>query len=332
MGGTMRISREKLIEESNASGFRPEMLEKVVHLLNLLEVINSHPFLKGKFALKGGTALNLFYFDIPRLSVDIDLNYIGSAYRESMLAERPELERALTTVFQREGFTIRTTSGDEHAGGKWRLGYQSSIGSGGNLDVDLNYLLRIPLWDASKMDSHTIGSWQAKDIPLMDIHEIAAGKIVALLVRHKARDLYDCQKLFDSDLLEAEKLRVAFIVYGAMSRKDWRTISVDELAFDSKDLVNELIPVLREGATKEAVGIDAFGYNLMHSVKKGLSKLMPIRQDDIDFINLLLDKGEIKASLLTPDIDLQTRINAHPGLQWKAHNVRDWHKLNHGHE
>ena len=68
----MRISSDKLIAEAEATGFRPEILEKVAHLMGLLDAIQSHPFLKGKLVLKGGTALNLFVLNIPRLSVDID--------------------------------------------------------------------------------------------------------------------------------------------------------------------------------------------------------------------------------------------------------------------
>ena len=74
----MRLSRESLQREAAATGFRPEVLEKVVLLLDLLAAINDHPDLSGKLALKGGTALNLFLFDAPRLSVDIDLNYIST--------------------------------------------------------------------------------------------------------------------------------------------------------------------------------------------------------------------------------------------------------------
>jgi hypothetical protein len=64
----MRISRESLERESAATGFRAEILEKVIHLFSLLDGFKKHPFLKGKWALKGGTALNLFWFDVPRLS------------------------------------------------------------------------------------------------------------------------------------------------------------------------------------------------------------------------------------------------------------------------
>jgi predicted nucleotidyltransferase component of viral defense system len=129
----MNLSREKLLDEAKATGFRPDMLEKAIRLLALLDALRTHPFLKGKLALKGGTALNLFVFEVPRLSVDIDLNYVGSADREVMMADRPKVEQAVTAVCQREGFEIRRMP-DEHAGGKFSLRYQSALGAGGNLE------------------------------------------------------------------------------------------------------------------------------------------------------------------------------------------------------
>ena len=65
----MKISQNKVLSEAQMTGFRPDVLEKVLQLLNLLERLDSHPFLKGRLALKGGTALNLFLFKLPRLSV-----------------------------------------------------------------------------------------------------------------------------------------------------------------------------------------------------------------------------------------------------------------------
>lgn len=77
-------------------------MEKVWHLMAILDGISIHPFLKERLVLKGGTALNLFFFfDLPRLSVDIDQNYIGQLNRQQMLLERPEVEKALEAIFQR---------------------------------------------------------------------------------------------------------------------------------------------------------------------------------------------------------------------------------------
>ncbi len=56
----MRISPEKLTTEAQATGFRPDVLEKVAHLLGLLNALHSHPFLKGKLVLKGGHGLKPF--------------------------------------------------------------------------------------------------------------------------------------------------------------------------------------------------------------------------------------------------------------------------------
>jgi len=113
----LKISPERLVAEAEATGFRPEVLEKAAQLLGLLNALQSHPFLREKLVLKGGTALNLFVFDVPRLSVDIDLNYVGAEDREGMLAERPKVEQATQAVFAREGFSVRRMP-EEHAGAK----------------------------------------------------------------------------------------------------------------------------------------------------------------------------------------------------------------------
>jgi len=74
------LTEAELRREAARSGFRPEVLEKVLHLLELLDALRSHPFLAPRLALKGGTALNLFLFDAPRLSVDIDVNVAHGAH------------------------------------------------------------------------------------------------------------------------------------------------------------------------------------------------------------------------------------------------------------
>jgi predicted nucleotidyltransferase component of viral defense system len=150
------------------------VFEKVIHLLSLLDGFRGHPFLKHRLVLKGGTALNLFSFNLPRLSVDIDLNYIGGVEREFMLTERPKVEEAVRATCSREGLIVRRVP-KEHAGGKWLLRYESALGQGGNLQVDLNFMFRIPLWPVMNLNSHSVGSYQVAGIPVLDIHELAAG-------------------------------------------------------------------------------------------------------------------------------------------------------------
>ena len=146
------LSESDLHREAASTGFGSEILEKVIRLIDLLEGLRSHPFLKGRVVLKGGTALNLFVFDVPRLSVAIDLNYIGAVDRETMLAERPRIEQAIEAVCGRLGIQIKRVPG-EHAGGKWRLSYTRVTGQPGGLEVDVNFLLRTPLWPPVPTDS-----------------------------------------------------------------------------------------------------------------------------------------------------------------------------------
>jgi predicted nucleotidyltransferase component of viral defense system len=317
----MKISLEKLTAQAASSGFRPEVLEKVAHLLGLLDALRSHPFLKGKLALKGGTALNLFVFNVPRLSVDIDLNYVGAADREAMLAERPQVEQAVQAVFAREGFTVRRAP-EEHAGGKWSLRYQSAAGRSGNLEVDLNFMYRIPLWPITIMNSFSVGDWQATGIPVLDIHELAAGKLAALLARRQARDLFDSHEILHLKNLDKDLLRIAFVVYGATNRKDWRSVSVEDVNFDETDLTRQLLPTLRiSPSTSQKIGAD-YGTRLVAECRQALSVVLPFNEAERAFLDLLLDRGEIDPTNLTADLILQKRIQEQPLLEWKALNVR----------
>lgn len=318
----MRFSRELLTRESQATGFRPEILEKVFQLLHLLKSFLSHPFLRDCLILKGGTALNLFYFDVPRLSVDIDLNYVGAVDRETMLQDRPRIEEAVQAVCSREGFTVRRQPSD-HAGGKWSLRYESGLGQGGNLEVDLNFMFRESLFPIDALDSRSIGSYRAEAIPVLDIHELAAGKFVALLSRQASRDLFDTHLLLSQSEFDNDKLRLAFVVYGAMSRKDWRTVSLEDIDFDRQELENQLVPVLNQ-AMVASVDLQEWTETLVNECRQSLGVLLPLNDKEVEFLSMINDSGEICPYLLTDDSNLQEKIFRHPLLKWKAQNVRQY--------
>jgi predicted nucleotidyltransferase component of viral defense system len=322
----VKFSSSEIMPVAESTGFRAEMVEKVLHLLNLLGALNSHPFLKGKWVLKGGTALNMFMLDLPRLSVDIDLNYIGKPDREEMLMDRPKLEQAAQAVFSREGLTTKRVP-DEHAGGKWRLSYQSFTGQSGNLEVDLNFMFRQPLWDIQLADSQPLGDFQAKSIPVLDLHELAAGKLAALLARGQARDLFDCHRILNMDYLERDQLRIAFVVYGGMNRKDWRTVSIEDVDFNPAELTRLLTPTLDARAIQEQGSPAEFGACLVRECREGLSMVLPFNDAERQFLDLLLDRGEIDSTILTADKALQKCIQQQPLLEWKALNVRQYKGL-----
>ena len=138
------------------TGYRLDTLEKVLRLLELLDEIAQDPVLSQRLALKGGTALNVFYLDLDRRSVDIDLNYVGALDLAAMERERPEVDAAIDRLFASHGYGVRRRP-TGHAGGKWLARYASVLGGNASLELDLNYMARQPLFGAARLESRILG-------------------------------------------------------------------------------------------------------------------------------------------------------------------------------
>jgi predicted nucleotidyltransferase component of viral defense system len=314
------LTEAELLREAAESGFRAEILEKVFRLTELLETLRSHPFLKTRIALKGGTALNLFVFDLPRLSVDVDLNYVGSADVQGMNRERPSVEQAIQAVCGRLGIAVRRTPSG-HAGGKWRLSYGGVRGTG-TLELDVNFLLRTPLWPVVLADSHTVGRFSASAVPVLDLHELAAGKLAALFGRHASRDLFDVRELLRLDGLDHRRLRMGFVAYGGSSRLDWRTLSLDTIGTTPEEVDRQLVPMLRGDLAPGRTDLERWTGQLVAECQDLLSAVMPLEKNEIEFLTRLNDVGKIVPELITEDPEERRIIASHPGLLWKALNVK----------
>lgn len=316
------MNETDLQREAAATGFLPQALEKVIRLLELLEGLRSHPFLKTRIALKGGTALNLFISSVPRLSVDIDLNYTGGPDRATMLAQRPRVEQAIEAVCGRLAFQVKRVP-SEHAGGKWRLSYMSVAGRSGGLELDVNFVLRTPLWPVRVMDSKKVGSFGVTGVPVLDTHELAAGKLAALFGRAASRDVFDVRELLARSELDTARLRIGFIVYGGANRRDWRTVSLDDVQINAGDVERYLIPLLRAELAPARSEIGEWTERLVAECRERLSAVLPLTPAEREFLNRLNDEGEVVPDLLTSDETVQETIASHPALLWKALNVRE---------
>lgn len=317
----MKYGAEEIQQHAAALGFRPDALEKIFRLLSLLETLRSNTFLRPRVALKGGTAINLFLFDVPRLSVDIDLNYVGSVDRDTMLADKPKVEQAIQAVCSRESLTVKRVP-TEHAGGKWRLTFTNTAGSSDKLEVDLNFMLRAPLWPVTILDSKAVGPEIAKGIAVVDRHELAAGKLAALCARNASRDIFDARELLGRTDLDPAKLRLAFVVYGGLNRKDWRTISIEDVAADASDVKRELVPMLRTGVRPKDADIPAWTATLVRETRERMAAVLPLAENEHAFLERLNGVGDIAPELLTAEPAMQAIIGDHPGLKWKALNIK----------
>ena len=70
------------------------------------------------------------------------------------------------------------------------------------------------------MDSRPFGSFAATGVPVLELHELVAGKLAALFSRSASRDLFDTRALLRDARLDWERLRLGFVVYGGINRKD----------------------------------------------------------------------------------------------------------------
>ncbi len=315
------LSRNALLKQAREIKYKPDILEKVNKLLSVLEQFMSIPYLKERLVLKGGTALNLFCFDkIPRLSVDIDLNYIGSLELAVMRDERKIIEESIAQILLQNQFE-RERSPTNHAGGKMIWRYDSALGQKGNLEIDLNYMFRKPLWPVIEM-APKINFDKASTVPVLDIHELAAGKLSALFSRRVSRDFFDAHHLLTKSKLETDKLRTSFVIYASMSDTQVKDISLEAIQYDALDIQNKLFPVLRQiDLPRKKALIEKWASQLLLELKEGLATILPLRENEIEFVRSIQEQGHIKPELITENRELTEIILKHPLIQWKANNT-----------
>jgi len=160
------------------------------------------------FALKGGTAINLFVRDLPRLSVDIDLVYLPVANRDASLqAVRDGLER-IATRLERDG---RMTVERRLLPDGKRLVVQSG---GVTAKIEVSPVLRGTVFPpALRSVSSTVEErFGFAEMQLVSNADLYAGKIAAALDRQHPRDLFDIHFLFANEGI-SDALFKAFLVY-----------------------------------------------------------------------------------------------------------------------
>ena len=296
-------------------------LEKVLRLLDVLQAIAEDRDLKSRVALKGGTALNVFHLRLDRLSVDIDLNYVGAVDRAAMEADRPLVDEALLRLLEAQGYQVRRQP-PGHAGGKWVARYSSALGGGASIEVDLNYMARAPLFGVQTMTSTPLGGVSATGISVLDLHEVVAGKLVALLDRRAARDLFDARRILETQTLDWSLVRVGVLAWGAAGRRDWREASLDDIGGDPRELRQKLAICLPQDFFEAAVGVDRWIADSVAICRAGLAPLFERTVGEAAFLDRLLDAGEVDPSGLAASDAVKARVAAMPMLAWKAQNVR----------
>lgn len=136
MNSYNKIYLEKIAKEK---GFVRDNLEKVMRLSEILQYFNQNEFLHDSLVLKGGTAINLTVFQMPRLSVDIDLDFAKNCSREEMIKARKNINDEILAYMSNEGYVLKPGSKSPHTLDSWVFGYINAGGNPDNIKIEINY-------------------------------------------------------------------------------------------------------------------------------------------------------------------------------------------------
>jgi predicted nucleotidyltransferase component of viral defense system len=227
------------------------MLERYVDQVRLL--LSVLPDIAGEeaFALKGGTAINLFYRDMPRLSVDIDLTYMPVDDREASLKDiDATLDRIMAAIAARNP-RIRA----HRIAGGGSNDTRILVGDGrSQIKIETSPVARGAARPPSLMPASdpVVEQFGFAEMNVLAFEDLYGGKLHAALDRQHPRDLFDVKLLYENEGISEELFRV-FMVYVASSGRPMHELLAPAAAPRDEFFDEELAGMTRERITREAL-------------------------------------------------------------------------------
>lgn len=306
--------RKYYLSLSEKSGFHKDVIEKVHRLTTILEFINSNAFLRDRLVLKGGTALNLTIFNLPRLSVDLDFDFHTYDDRETVLKERTKVKELLRAYFDREGYIVSQKSKDYFALESIVVGYQNNAGNHDNIKIEINYSLRNHILPIAKRKINTSLFGELSEIRTLNGIELMASKTAALFNRLAARDFYDLYNVKKYGIISEEEYDLyckAVVFYGSISgdqaKLSFSPNRVDELT--EKRVYQDLYPMLIKSERLDLAYAKS-------EVKEFLSDTIVITPEQKEYLQQFF-QGNYKPELLFSG-EMLENIKNHPMAIWKT--------------
>lgn len=154
---------------------------------------------------------------------------------------------------------------------------------------------------------------RATQVLVVDEHELAAGKLAALVARSASRDVFDAREVLRRPGLDRAKLRLGFVIYGGANREDWRAITVDHVRTTPGDVDAQLVPMLRRDVRPAKADIAAWTEVLVRETRALMAAVLPLEAHELEFLERLNGAGKIAPELLTAEPSMQAIIRDHPG-------------------
>lgn len=271
-------------------------------------LIAAVPFVAAEreFALKGGTAINLFVRDMPRLSVDIDLTYLPVAPRPQSLAA---IDAGMKRIAAALRVGLRDVRVNEVVNAREQIVTKLMVqGSDAQIKIEVTPVLRGCVFEPEvrAVSQAVEDAFGFAEMLVVSFSDLYAGKIMAALDRQHPRDLFDMRDLLANEGIN-DDLRKAFIVY--LISHD-RPIS-EVLVPRRKDIEQEFAQSF-DGMTAEPVAFEA----LLKTREELVAVIAGEMPDDHRAFLLGFKKGEPDWSLL--DVEGAEKL---PAVKWKQLNL-----------
>jgi len=257
------------------------------------------------FALKGGTAINLFVRDMPRLSVDLDLVFPDHTVpRAEALKRINEAIRQSVARLKKQGFQTHAPASAD--GGETKLLVRQGATQ---VKIEVNFVMRgtvNPVRMASLTQSARDTLQADLEIPVVSLEDVYGGKLVAAMDRQHPRDLFDVMQLFAHEGITAGICR-AFVVYLASHNRP-----VHEVLFPTLRDIRQEFENNFAGMTVEPVELEtlvAAREQMVRELQQGMTA------DERRFL-LSLVAAEPEWNLL--DVP---HVQQLPGVRWKLQNL-----------
>jgi predicted nucleotidyltransferase component of viral defense system len=312
-----QFDKQTLTAQAKELGFTRGTYEKVSRLIEILRFITETQELSDFLALKGGTAINLTIFNLPRLSVDIDMDFSENLPRDEMLGKRARINEVIGRFMDAGNYRLTAKTKTPHSLDSLVYAYETVSGSGDNLKIEINYSLRAHLLPIERRPLLSGLIADPFEIPVVSPIELFASKIVALITRGAVRDLYDVNMMFETNLFsgdELELLRKCAVFYTAVSAKEIPDrYDFDKIADISKHRVKtDLYPMIRNSERFDFEGVKV-------KVCNSVSELMTLTENEKLFLRHFAD-GSFEPKLLFSDDNIIERILHHPMAEWKVNH------------
>lgn len=309
-----RYDRNELDHAARSAGFVRDSFEKVLRITRILEYMNDQEFFKEHFLLKGGTAINLTIFNLPRLSVDIDMDFVPDCSREEMELNRRVASQCLQDYMQSEGYIPGEDSRISHSLDSFHYRYQNAAGNPDMIKIELNYSLRCHILPPDRRKILTDVFGESIEIQTLKPMEIFAAKANALMTRAAARDLYDFDNMIQSGMFQGREdlFRKCVVFYHSISSDEIKT-SFDASALDRitmNKIRRDLLPMLHDRGKFEL-------NSRKERTKDYLEGLLQLTENEKKYLDCFKQKI-YRPQLLFEDEETIKRIEKHPMALWKC--------------